>query len=88
MTLAFSSRLGRWMDAGFLRWTATLSMGIYLWHVPVLRGVERLWPQPPGTTWAGALALGAVALAATYAVAAASYYVIESPVLQWAHQRG
>ncbi|MFV0495123.1 acyltransferase family protein [Mycobacterium sp.] len=60
-----------------LVWLGTISYGIYLWHWPVflLLNGER-------TGWSGG-ALFAVRCAATVAVAAVSFWVIEEPIRNW-----
>jgi peptidoglycan/LPS O-acetylase OafA/YrhL len=60
-----------------LVWLGTISYGVYLWHWPiflVLNG-ER-------TGWSG-LSLFGVRCAATLAVSAASWWLIEQPVRKW-----
>jgi peptidoglycan/LPS O-acetylase OafA/YrhL len=94
-TLPFSRRMGAWLDNRFLRTTATLSFGIYIWHAPVqvwLRKPMQHWLGPQylgtGTRWyLGTLVFSLVALACTYAVAAASYGLLERPILHYVHQR-
>jgi peptidoglycan/LPS O-acetylase OafA/YrhL len=60
----------------------TLSYGLYLWHFPVIFGLRAagLWPA----ALAGAMAL---TLAVSAALAAASWFALERPVLRWAHRR-
>ena len=60
-----------------LAWLGTISYGVYLWHWPiflVLNG-ER-------TGWSG-LSLFAVRCAATLAVSAVSWWLIEQPIRRW-----
>jgi peptidoglycan/LPS O-acetylase OafA/YrhL len=54
-----------------------VSYGVYLWHVPLMLYL-RAHGALPLSTW-GALA---VALPLTLAVAAASWYLVESPLQQ------
>lgn len=63
----------RWLGAVLefrpLQWTGKISYGLYLWHVPIFHVCADL---PIGS-----LARNLVAIAATYAVAALSYYSME-----------
>ena len=62
----------------WLRWLGTISYGVYLWQLPVILELQqRGWMASPGR---GALAVAAVAL--TVAIAAASWYGLERPVLR------
>ena len=91
--LAYSRVLGRLVDNPFARYTARVSFGIYIWHylllelVAVLSGGEFVYY---GITdpWRHAM-LSAVVLALTYAVASASWYWLERPILysRWATGR-
>jgi peptidoglycan/LPS O-acetylase OafA/YrhL len=93
--LPFSRHLGGWLDNRFLRATAALSFGIYIWHTPVQIGVRNLlrhWLAPQylrtGSQWyVGTVVFAAIALTLSYAVAAVSYYLIERPILNYAHRR-
>ena len=63
-----------------LAWIGLVSFGIYLYHLPVLGAINRLDLRPPVPQVT--LSYAIVALPATLALAAASYYVIERPVLR------
>ncbi|WP_019734555.1 acyltransferase family protein, partial [Mycobacterium avium] len=60
-----------------LVWLGTISYGVYLWHWPIFLALngER-------TGWAG-LPLFAARCAATVAVAAASWWLLEQPIRRW-----
>jgi len=57
-------------------WIGTVSYGAYLWHFPVLIELDS---ARTGTRGPGLLALR---VATTFALAAASYYLIERPVME------
>jgi peptidoglycan/LPS O-acetylase OafA/YrhL len=60
----------------------TISYGLYLWHFPVIYGLHsaHLWPSSPVPAMALVLAL-------TFVPATISWYLLEQPVLRWAHRR-
>jgi peptidoglycan/LPS O-acetylase OafA/YrhL len=58
-----------------LLWLGLISYGIYLWHVPMISGIEDLHRF-------GFVPLLVLAAAATVAVAAASFYLLEAPLLR------
>lgn len=60
-----------------LVWLGAISYGVYLWHWPVF-----LVLNGERTGWSG-LSLFAVRCAATIALAAASWWVIEQPIRRW-----
>lgn len=82
----FSTRMGRWLDAGWLRWTATLSFGIYLWHWPMQHMFDKRWPIRLDNAYADAAVFGLGVLAVTYAIAAASWYLLEKPIVDLSHR--
>jgi len=57
-----------------LAWIGLISYGIYLWHWPFV-----VWLTPASTGTSG-LALVALRIGATFAVATASFYLIERPI--------
>jgi peptidoglycan/LPS O-acetylase OafA/YrhL len=66
---------GGWASAVFswgpLRWTGRISYGLYLWHYPIILIVQPHLLQEPRGVRLAVLAL------ASYAAAAASYYLLE-----------
>lgn len=90
--LAHSRVLGRLVDNRFARYTAKVSFGIYIWHYLVLHLFSRLTDgefEYYGITdpWRH-LGLSLGVLAVTYAVASASWFWLERPVLasRWANR--
>jgi peptidoglycan/LPS O-acetylase OafA/YrhL len=68
--------LARTLSVAPLVWLGTISYGIYLWHFPVVIFLDS---QRSGL---GGPALFALRTAVTVAVAAASFYLIERPVIE------
>lgn len=69
----------KWLSARPLLWLGNLSLGIYLWHLPVLRLLPRVMPGTWNTPQASASAL-AICLAMTFVLAALGYLYIEKPL--------
>ena len=88
--LAHSRVLARLVDNRFARYTAKVSFGIYIWHYLVLHLFSRLTGGELEYFGVGDpvrhLLLSAGVLAVTYAVASASWFWLERPVLRarWA----
>ena len=59
-----------------LVWMGTVSYGAYLWHFPVVIELDS------ARTGLGGVSLLAVRVAATFTLAAASYYLVERPVME------
>jgi peptidoglycan/LPS O-acetylase OafA/YrhL len=59
-----------------LVWLGTISYGAYLWHYPVYVYLDA------GRTGLSGLSLLAVRFAATIAIATASFYLVERPVME------
>lgn len=66
--------LKAWLELRPLVWIGKISYGVYLWHYPVFKAVSYL-----NTAWPVKLA---VAMSATFAVASASFYIMEKPLLR------
>jgi len=65
-----------------VRWVGAISYGLYLWHWPVTIAISE------GRTRIGGWELAGIRLAATFALATLSYYLIEMPVRQRKWPRG
>lgn len=64
-----------------LSWLGLVSYGVFLWHIVVIRGlieIDVTWSRP---------ALLIATLAITTAIAAASYYAVERPLLRLKYRR-
>src|SRR5690349_17563882 len=73
-----AARPGRLLSSAPLRVLGTLSFGIYLWHMPVLYALQLHDRFPvrflPAVAWV---------LPLTFALAIASWFVIEKPAIAW-----
>ncbi len=81
----FGDRAGGWprrvMAWGLLAWLGLISYGIYLWHDGVVTILEKHGIERSFTV------LGAATIVGTAAIAAASYYVVERPILRFKVRR-
>jgi len=78
--------VGRVLGNRLALWLGLISYGIYLWHVTVLQVLEELGFQR-SLHWHPFLVVTAVTLVATSAVAAASWYLAERPLLSLTPRR-
>jgi peptidoglycan/LPS O-acetylase OafA/YrhL len=73
--------VGRVLGNPLVVWLGVISYGIYLWHLTVLQVLEELgfqrWLQ-----WHPFLVLAALTIVLTSAIAAASWYLAERPILR------
>jgi peptidoglycan/LPS O-acetylase OafA/YrhL len=86
ISLSQSRCLGRWLDNPFFSWTAILSFGIYLWHVPVVKVLWRLLPSVENEPVVQLLFVVASS-GFSYLLAHLSYRYCEKPVLDRVHRR-
>ena len=68
--------LARALSVRPMVWMGTVSYGAYLWHFPVSIELDS------ARTGVGGTALLAIRVLATFALAAASYYLVERPVME------
>ncbi|UDY36470.1 acyltransferase family protein [Dermatobacter hominis] len=66
-------------------WVGLVSYGIYLWHEAFQDVYLRITDQPP--LQASALGMLAFTTVASFAAAAASWYLLERPVMRWGRHR-
>jgi peptidoglycan/LPS O-acetylase OafA/YrhL len=80
--VAIVSRPPGLLDLAPIRWLGTVSLGAYLWHMPVIYGLrlQELFPTEPVP------AMLAVLLP-SFGLAAISWYVVERPILRRAARR-
>ncbi len=69
-----------------LVWIGTISYGIYLWHTVVIGKLVEDHPIFDRGFW-GASAIVVAAAAVTLVLAAASWYLVERPLLAWSRSR-
>ena len=83
--LANSRRLARAFDNRFLRYTATVSFGLYVWHYLVIQWIEYMsggrFVYGAITNWVEHLWFSGAVLVMAYAIATLSWRFIEKPVL-------
>ncbi|MFY9332092.1 MAG: acyltransferase family protein [Candidatus Nanopelagicales bacterium] len=65
---------GPLLRSRILRWVGGISYGLYLWHWPII-----IWLTPASTPWSG-LTLDAIRIAAAFALATGSFYLLELPI--------
>lgn len=69
----------RWMSVRPLAWVGLVSYGVYMWHVPLLLFARRIDVFPDAFVPRLLMLLGPVLI-----VAAASWYLVERPLIAWA----
>lgn len=72
------------LEMRLLRWLGAISYGFYIFHLPILTFVARLFNQagfPPADFW---WLFAALSLFASVVVAMVSYWLLELPVMRWA----
>jgi SGNH domain-containing protein len=65
------SAVARCLSVRPVRWVGSISYGIYLWHLPVIRFLPELLPPP---------VVAVADVTVTLALATASYYLLERPI--------
>jgi peptidoglycan/LPS O-acetylase OafA/YrhL len=76
IVLGTGSGLG-WLASRPLAWFGRVSYGFYLWHIPLI-----VWARNHGLLGGGALTDVALLLPAATALGAASWYVVERPLMR------
>jgi acetyltransferase len=66
----------RWLAWRPIAWIGQITYGLYLWHIPLI-----VWARGHGLLPGGVLS-GAVVLPAAIALGAASWYVVEQPLMR------
>jgi peptidoglycan/LPS O-acetylase OafA/YrhL len=66
----------RWMGCRPLAWMGEITYGVYLWHIPLLVFARSTGVLPPG------IVLGLVVLPVAIACGAASWYLVERPLMR------
>lgn len=86
-----SALVGRLLDNPLSRYLTRISFGIYVWHYLVLELVRRYWAPDIDhgamTDPVKFVVVSAIITAVTVVIAHFSFYLIESPVIQWARGR-
>jgi len=75
------------LDSGPLRVLGTLSYGVYIFHLPVLRLVDRTMAESAMDAREHWAYLGIISLVLTLLAAMVSYYLVEKPALRLAHRK-
>lgn len=81
VSLPRSATVGNVIETRFIRSTAALSYGIYIWHVPILYALKSHWPTTPDGRIGWFPLFAAATLASSYAVAWLSYRFVGKPAL-------
>jgi peptidoglycan/LPS O-acetylase OafA/YrhL len=70
----------RFLSSSLMSWLGLISYGVFLWHVAAAEAVRQLWPG------IGFAPLLVAMVAITVPVAAASYYLVERPLLRFKYR--
>jgi len=80
-------RIRRFLTSRPLVYVGVVSYGIYVWHQAFIEQARR-WTGVNVATFGGnPWEVGLLSFAATLAVASISWYLLEAPILRWAHRR-
>ena len=90
VALPSSVLAGRLLDNRVSRYIANISFGIYIWHFLVIGLLARLVPpafdNSGDDAWTIWLWSSAATIVISFAVATASFYLLERPMVTWARQ--
>jgi peptidoglycan/LPS O-acetylase OafA/YrhL len=87
VTAPFARVARRLLEIAPLRWLGAISYGVYVYHVASMELVRKLLQGVAFDSPAAKLQFAAVSLGVTVIVAAASYLLLERPLLRWAAPR-
>jgi peptidoglycan/LPS O-acetylase OafA/YrhL len=91
VALSRGAILHRIIDNWLFQKIATLSFGIYLWHVLIIELIHELWVWEFVYNGIGSysqwLMLSAVVIVSSVVIAALSYRFFEKPILDWARRK-
>ena len=83
LSTAIGARTGlRWLGWAPLAWLGQISYGFYLWHIPLI-----VWARGHGVLAGPGVLDVAVMLPVVVAFGAASWYLVERPLMKWAAGR-
>ena len=82
LSMAFSRSVGRLLDCRMMRWLATISFGLYMWHLPILLKLRSIWPRPIDNR-IDLLWFAIAVFVCACAVGQVSYTLVEEPVIRW-----
>ena len=90
-TVPYSKIIGHILDNPFSRYTAKIYFGIYIWHYIIITLVM-IFAAPnhipsPLKDFSSWITMMGISLLLTYTIASLSWYYLEKPILDFAHQK-
>ena len=86
LSTPFTTAARRLLDNGPVRVLGVLSYGVYIFHLPALRFVDRTMAEQGLDAAEHWVYLGVISLALTLLAATMSYYLVERPALKLGHR--